>query len=77
MVQYYFSMSLLIVFGFVVTYSTIPVLRRVALEYEVVSSPGGRRSHNKPTPLLGGLAIFLPFAAVFITFFLQLQKKLL
>jgi UDP-GlcNAc:undecaprenyl-phosphate GlcNAc-1-phosphate transferase len=68
--QCHFAMSLLILFGFIVTYTTIPALRRVALNYDVVSAPGGRRSHNKPTPLLGGLAIFLPFAAVFITFFI-------
>ncbi len=70
MSQCYFAMSLLILFGFIVTYTTVPALRRVALKYGVVSAPGGRRSHDKPTPLLGGLAIFLPFAAVFITFFL-------
>lgn len=68
--EYHFAMSLLILFGFIVTYATVPAFKRLALKYGVVSAPGGRRSHNKPTPLLGGLAIFLPFAAVFITFFI-------
>ena len=70
MSQHHFAMSLLILFGFIVTYTVIPVLRRVALKCDVVSSPGGRRNHDKPTPLLGGVAIFLPFAAAFIAFFI-------
>ena len=65
---YHFAMSVLVLFGFIVTYATIPVFRKVALKYDVISAPGGRRSHLKPTPLLGGLAIFLPFAAAFSSF---------
>jgi len=66
---YHFAMSLLVLFGFIVTYAAIPVFRKVAISHDVISAPGGRRSHLKPTPLLGGLAIFLPFAAAFISFF--------
>ncbi len=66
---YHFAMSLLVLFGFIVTYAAIPAFRKVAINYDVISAPGGRRSHLKPTPLLGGLAIFLPFAAAFISFF--------
>lgn len=75
MSHYHFAMGLITLFGFIVTYTTIPALRRVALRYDVVSSPGGRRNHDKPTPLLGGLAIFLPFAAVFITFFILVTTE--
>ncbi len=66
---HHFAMSLLVLFGFIVTYAAVPVFRKLALKYDVISAPGGRRSHLQPTPLLGGLAIFLPFGAVFISFF--------
>lgn len=60
---------LLILFGFAVTSLTIPLVKAAAFKYGLVSSPGGRRAHLKPTPLLGGLAIYLPFAVVFLSFF--------
>ncbi|MGC9029143.1 MAG: glycosyltransferase family 4 protein [Desulfomonilaceae bacterium] len=56
-------------FGLAVTGAATPVVRRLALRWRAVAVPGGRRNHHAPTPLLGGLAIFLPFTIVFITFF--------
>ncbi len=44
--------------GFVVAYVLIPPIRILALKLGVVAEPGGRRLHTKPTPLLGGLAMF-------------------
>ncbi len=57
------------VFGLAVTAAATPMVRQFALRRRVVAVPGGRRNHHAPTPLLGGLAIFLPFTIVFITFF--------
>jgi len=51
--------------GFGVTFLCVPLVRRIALTYGVVDHPGGRRLHEKPTPLLGGTAIFVPFALIF------------
>ncbi|MEW6531950.1 MAG: MraY family glycosyltransferase [Thermodesulfobacteriota bacterium] len=59
---------LLIPFGFMVAYGAIPRLIEAATRYGFVSQPGGRRSHPRPTPLLGGVAIYVPFAAVFLCF---------
>ncbi|HTY22670.1 MAG TPA: MraY family glycosyltransferase [Desulfomonilaceae bacterium] len=67
---HHFIMGSLALFGFIVTYATVPLSRKAALKYQVVSMPGGRRTHVQPTPLLGGLAIFVPFALVFCTFFI-------
>ncbi len=53
------------VFGFIATFASIPVYRKFALKYNFLSYPGGRRIHEAPTPLLGGAAIYLPFAVVF------------
>ncbi len=49
--------------SFIVAYVLIPPIRILALRLGVVAEPGGRRLHAKPTPLLGGLAMF---AAVMI-----------
>lgn len=63
------AMGLLMAFGFVLTYATIPFFRQLAFRHNVVAAPGGRRSHDQPTALLGGAAIFLPFCPVFLVFF--------
>jgi len=61
--------ALLSAFGFAATCILVPLLKKAALKKGFVAAPGGRRVHAEPTPLLGGLAIYPPFALVFITFF--------
>ena len=39
-----------------------PLVRHLALGWHIVDQPGGRKIHQKPVPLLGGLAIFLALA---------------
>ena len=39
-----------------------PVVKNLSERLKIVDYPGGRKIHNKPTPLLGGAAIFLAFA---------------
>jgi len=63
-------MGPLLVFGFVVTAVTVPFLKKVARKYGFVSRAGGRRKYGPPIPLLGGVAIFLPFALVLVSFFI-------
>lgn len=67
-VEQYLAMGLLVLFGFAATCSTVPVLKRIARKYNVVQEPGGRRLHSETTPLLGGIAIYLPFAIIFLGF---------
>ncbi len=38
-----------------------PIMRMIALKLEIVDIPGGRKIHEKNTPLLGGLAILIAF----------------
>jgi UDP-GlcNAc:undecaprenyl-phosphate GlcNAc-1-phosphate transferase len=38
-----------------------PLVRRQAIHWGAVDQPGGRRIHQRPTPRLGGVAIFLSF----------------
>ncbi len=43
----------------VITFALTPVAMRAAWRLGVVDRPGGRRIHDRPIPLLGGVAIFL------------------
>ncbi len=43
----------------VITFALTPVAMRAAWRLGVVDRPGGRRIHDRPIPLLGGIAIFL------------------
>ncbi|GGO23630.1 glycosyltransferase family 4 protein [Microbispora bryophytorum] len=45
--------------AFVACAVATPVLRRLALRWELTDRPGGHKSHRRPTPYLGGIAIML------------------
>lgn len=47
--------------AFLVALVFTPVVRRVAERTGIVAHPGGRRIHSSPTPLMGGLAMYLAF----------------
>ena len=44
----------------------VPVSRTVARRLGVIDKPGPRKVHGTPTPRLGGIAVFVSFAAVVI-----------
>ena len=46
-----------------VTYVTTPAVIWLARALGAVDLPGGRRAHREPTPRIGGLAVFIGFAA--------------
>jgi UDP-GlcNAc:undecaprenyl-phosphate GlcNAc-1-phosphate transferase len=46
-----------------VTNALTPVVRRLARRVGAIDYPGGRRVNTRPTPRLGGLAIYLGFIA--------------
>jgi UDP-GlcNAc:undecaprenyl-phosphate GlcNAc-1-phosphate transferase len=49
------------------TWAMVPWVSRFAVRRGATVLPGGRSIHTEPTPLLGGLAIFVPFAAFLFT----------
>lgn len=62
--------------GFAATLICIPFVKRIALKYQIVAHPGGHNNHDKPTPLLGGVAIFLPLIPIScLLFFLALSGR--
>ena len=50
----------------VVTLATTAVVRRVAVRFSLVVLPDERRVHERPTPTLGGAAMFVGFLAAMI-----------
>lgn len=52
------------IFGFFLALFGTPLVSRLARRWGAVDVPdGGRKSHARPTPLLGGIAVFLAFLA--------------
>lgn len=45
-----------------------PPIKRLAKKLKIVDYPAPRKIHQKPTPLLGGLAIFLSFSLAILIF---------
>ncbi|MBW2558004.1 MAG: undecaprenyl/decaprenyl-phosphate alpha-N-acetylglucosaminyl 1-phosphate transferase [Deltaproteobacteria bacterium] len=48
-------------FSFSLSAILTPVMRLIALKLKIVDIPGGRKIHEKVTPLLGGVAIVVAF----------------
>jgi UDP-GlcNAc:undecaprenyl-phosphate/decaprenyl-phosphate GlcNAc-1-phosphate transferase len=46
----------------------VPLAIRISKRTGMVAVPGGRHAHSTPTPLLGGLAMFLGFAVAVLIF---------
>lgn len=58
-----------LLFTFFVTYTTTPLVRKLAFRVGAVDIPKDeRRMHSKPIPTMGGLAIFVAFAFGIIAF---------
>lgn len=49
--------------AFLITFLALPVIIKYSLSKNFVDIPGGRKIHKKVTPSLGGIGIFLGFAA--------------
>ena len=54
--------------GFIISYGFTPLARQIAFKIKLLDHPNSKKSHAHPTPLLGGLSMFLAFfIAVFFT----------
>ncbi len=52
----------------IVTNGLTPLVRRVARRLGAIDYPGGRRINTRPTPRLGGVAIYIGFVAAALLF---------
>ncbi|MFA4905535.1 MAG: MraY family glycosyltransferase [Candidatus Margulisiibacteriota bacterium] len=57
--MYYF---LALISSLALSFYLVPAIKSLALRFGFLDKPGARKIHDKPTPLLGGAAIFLAFA---------------
>ena len=49
-----------------ISFCLVPLIIRLAVRIDAVDKPGGRKTHQNVTPLMGGAAIFFGFALVMI-----------
>ena len=54
--------------AFLVCVVAVPLMIWLSRRTGLMAKPGGRHSHSKPTPLLGGLAMYAGFAAALLIF---------
>jgi UDP-GlcNAc:undecaprenyl-phosphate GlcNAc-1-phosphate transferase len=52
-------MELAVALTLIITLLFILALRPVALAIRLIDAPGGRKTHNNPTPVIGGIAMYL------------------
>jgi UDP-GlcNAc:undecaprenyl-phosphate GlcNAc-1-phosphate transferase len=53
----------ILLFSVSLSYALTPVMRWIALRYDIIDIPDQRKIHSEATPLLGGLAIIISFSA--------------
>ena len=56
----------ILLFSFLVSYLSIPVVIRIASWRNIVDNPDDRKVHKTPTALLGGVAVYVAFASTII-----------
>ena len=52
----------LVLLAFLLSLALTPLAGRLAHRLGAIDKPGGRKIHERPTPLLGGLAVYIAFA---------------
>lgn len=56
----------ILLFSYIIANITTPAVRFIATRFNIVDKPGGRKIHSNATPLMGGVAIYVAFAAAII-----------
>ena len=69
----------ILIFAFIAGYFFTPFCRALAVRFKILDRPDWRKIHDKTTPLLGGIAVYIAFALslVFNNVFLPGMKILL
>ena len=45
--------------SFLIVYFSTPIFKRLAIKLNILDTPNHRKIHKEPTPLLGGLAVYI------------------
>ena len=53
----------ILILSFVSAYFMAPLFRLIALKWNILDHPNSRKIHDQPTPLLGGVAVYVAFTA--------------
>ena len=71
-----FRWVFLLAFSFFMTFILTLVMRRVARKLKILDHPEERKIHERPIPLLGGLAIYISYiVTVFLNFSFSIELK--
>jgi UDP-GlcNAc:undecaprenyl-phosphate GlcNAc-1-phosphate transferase len=57
-----------LIFAFLFCFTLIRLVKPLAIRFGLIDQPGGRKTHNAATPLIGGLAIFLSVLTTVLLF---------
>ena len=52
----------ILIFSYIIANVATPVVRAIAVRFNIVDKPGGRKIHSNATPLMGGAAIYVAIA---------------
>jgi UDP-GlcNAc:undecaprenyl-phosphate GlcNAc-1-phosphate transferase len=67
---FYFNTGLrwqyILIFSIFAAYFITPFCRLLALKLDILDDPDWRKIHDRPTPLLGGLAVYLAFSTAIL-----------
>jgi UDP-N-acetylmuramyl pentapeptide phosphotransferase/UDP-N-acetylglucosamine-1-phosphate transferase len=66
-----------LVVAFLIAFTIMPRLIRIAKKIDFVDKPIGRKKQKKPMPLVGGLGVFISFFLSYIIFMRPLRKEFL
>jgi len=61
-------------FSFCLSYLLTPLSRYIAMKLGIMDYPDARKIHSKPTPLLGGIAVYLAFLGAILVNYIFDQK---
>lgn len=63
-----YNIFLIVLICFLSSLILVPIVKKIAVHINAIDIPNERKVHTKPTPRLGGLAIFLSFLLGYILF---------
>lgn len=70
------NIYLIVMVVFAISTLLVPIAKKIAFHVKAIDLPNERKVHSKPTPRLGGLAIFFAFLAGYALFAQNMKEML-